>query len=130
METRELTDDHASLPSGGSLRKERVGSGTVAFSVAFLLYGAVVGALTTQSWRANNGETSPLLLLVNWPGVQLGDEAYVRGIELIGDPSSDRAHSTIPRVLRVPDVYVGSSLLSWGLVGVLVGWARSIARRR
>ena len=104
--------------------------GIVAFLLAFLLYGAVVGALTMHSWLDRNGETSPVLLLVNAPGVFLGDEAYVRSIDLIGDPRSDRAHTTIPRVLRVPYMYVASSMLSWGLVGLLVGWATSIARRR
>jgi hypothetical protein len=118
------------VPSRRSAHQEAVGLGTVAVFVAFLLYGAVVGALTMQSWTDRNGETAPPLLIVNALGVYLGDEVYVRSIDLIGDPSSDRAHFSIPWVLRLPYVYVASSALSWGLVGLLVGWVTSIARRR
>jgi len=103
---------------------------SVVVCVAFLLYGVVLGALTMDSWTERNGETSPLLLLLNAPGVVLGDEAYVRSIDLIGDPHSACAHCTIPRVLRVPYVYVASSVLTWGVVGMLLGWATSRARQR
>lgn len=98
--------------------------------VAFLLFGVVMGVLTMQSWTDRNGETSPLLLIFNAPGVFLGDEAYARSIDLIGDPSSDRAHLTIPWLLRKPYVYVVASILWWGVVGLLIGWLTSSAQRR
>lgn len=102
----------------------------LAVSVAFLLFGVVMGTLTMESWSDRNGETSPLLVLLNAPGVFLGDEAYVRSIDLVGDSRSERAHATIPQALRVPNVYVAFSVLAWGAIGLLVGWATRGARHR
>ena len=104
---------------------------TVAVGTAFLLAGVVMGALTAQSWTDRNGETSPVLLMLNAPGVALGDAAYVRGIALLGDPGSAQAHTTVPPVLRVPTVYVTSSAVAWGSVGVVAGWVtRRVGRHR
>ena len=41
-------------------------------------------------------------------------------IRWLGDPSSPHAHYTIPAPLRIPWVYVPSSLLAWSAVGGVV----------
>ena len=59
-------------------------------------------------------------VLLNLPGVLLGDLAYTWSISLFGEPSSAQAHYTIPWLFRVPQVYVLVTVLVYGLVGAIV----------
>ncbi len=79
--------------------------------VGCLCSGLVAGFLAVLIWPADS------VVLVNLPGVLLGDLIYNSSIRLIGDPSSPQAHFTIPWFLRVPQVYLLASILLWGLVG-------------
>jgi hypothetical protein len=82
--------------------------------VGFLVAGAVAGLVAMVVWPAE------VAVLLNLPGVLLGDVVYRGAIGLFGDPSSPQAHFTIPWLLRVPQVYVPVSVLVWGLVGCVV----------
>ena len=79
----------------------------------FLIYGAIVGALSV--WWAG---ISDMVFFPNIPGVLLGDAAYGSAILYLGDPSSPQAHYTIPWILRINQVYVPISIAFWGLVGL------------
>ena len=83
--------------------------------------GVVAGCLAVLVWPADS------VMLVNLPGVLMGDFVYDTSIRLIGDPSSSQAHFTIPWLLRVPQVYLPVSIVLWGLVGAAV---QLIANRR
>jgi hypothetical protein len=80
----------------------------------FLLYGICVGFLSLWWWNFSDN-----LFLLNIPGMLLGDILYDISIYLIGDPFSPQAHSTIPWVFRIPQVYVFVSILFWGIIGVI-----------
>ena len=81
----------------------------------FLIYGAVVGALS--AWWAGIYD---VIFFPNTPGVLLGDAIYGLAILYLGDPSSIHAHYTIPWILRINQVYVPVSIVFWGLVGLAV----------
>jgi hypothetical protein len=121
--------DNNAFGHEGFTRLMRLRSVASVFLV-FLLFGGIMGLLAVYSWTTRSGETLPLLILFNAPGILLGDELYVRSIDLLGEPSSEHAHFTIPWVLRVPQVYVISSMLSWGLVGLLAGLLTSLTGHR
>jgi phage shock protein PspC (stress-responsive transcriptional regulator) len=82
--------------------------------VGFLVAGVVAGVASTWAWPAD------VAVLLNLPGVLLGDLVYSGSIMLFGDPSSPQAHFTIPWLLRVPQVYVLVSVLVYGLAGFIV----------
>jgi hypothetical protein len=82
--------------------------------VGFLVAGLVAGLVAMLAWPAD------VAVLLNLPGVLLGDMVYSGSIRLFGDPSSPQAHYTIPWLLRVPQVYVLVSALVYGLVGAIV----------
>ncbi len=84
------------------------------FLVGCLCAGLVAGCLAVLIWPADS------VILVNLPGVLLGDLVYHTSIHLVGDPSSSQAHYTIPWLLRVPQVYLLVSVVLWGLVGGIV----------
>ncbi|MFC1802851.1 hypothetical protein ACFL0D_02670 [Thermoproteota archaeon] len=78
-------------------------------------YGLVVGFLSSWWWQISD---NPFLL--NIPGVILGDTVYELSIQLFGVPFSPQANSTIPWVLRVPQVYIPVSVIVWFLCGLLI----------
>jgi len=80
----------------------------------FIISGTVVGFIAV--WFRQSTDT---IFLLNVPGTILGDAIYSLSIRFIGDPSSSQAHSTIPWLLRVPQVYVPASILFWGMLGTL-----------
>lgn len=82
--------------------------------LGFLVAGLVAGLVAMLAWPAD------VAVLLNLPGVLLGDMVYSGSIRLFGDPSSSQAHYTIPWLLRVPQVYVLVSVLVYGLVGAIV----------
>ncbi len=79
-----------------------------------LCAGLVAGVLAIRLWPNDS------VILVNLPGVVLGDLAYDVSIRLLGDPSSPQAHYTIPWLLRVPQVYGLVSVVLWGVAGGVV----------
>lgn len=89
--------------------------------VGCLCAGLVAGCLAVLVWPADS------VVLVNLPGVLLGDVVYDAAIRLIGEPSSSQAHFTIPWLLRVPQVYLPVSVVLWGLAG---GVAQLVANGR
>ena len=50
----------------------------------------------------------------------LGDQIYNLSIRYFGDTISPQAHYTIPWILRIPQVYVITSIVVYGLIGLLV----------
>ena len=82
--------------------------------VGCLVAGLVAGLVAMLAWPAD------VAVLLNLPGVLLGDMVYSGSIRLFGDPSSSQAHYTIPWLLRVPQVYVLVSILAYGLIGAIV----------
>jgi len=82
--------------------------------VGFLVAGLVAGLVAVLAWPAD------VAVLLNPPGVLLGDLVYTGSISLFGDPSSPQAHFTVPWLLRVPQVYVFVSVLTYGLIGAIV----------
>ena len=82
--------------------------------VGCLVAGLVAGVVAMLAWPAD------VAVLLNLPGVLLGDMVYSGSIRLFGDPSSSQAHYTIPWLLRVPQVYVLVSVLVYGLIGAIV----------
>ncbi len=85
-----------------------------AIITTFIISGTVVGFISI--WFRQNTDT---VFLLNVPGTWLGDAIYSLSIRFIGDSYSSQAHSTIPWLLRVPQVYVPASILFWGIVGTL-----------
>ena len=88
-------------------------SGKSKILAGFLIYGIAVGLLSSWWW-----DISDNLFLLNIPGELLGYQVYGVAISLLGDPSSPQAHYSIPWILRVPQVFVPASTLSWGLIGL------------
>jgi len=82
--------------------------------VVFIIYGTAVGLIAV--WFRQHTDT---LFLPNIPGTLLGEAVYNLSIRFIGDPYSSQAHYTIPWLFRIPQVYVPTSVLFWGLLGTL-----------
>jgi len=80
----------------------------------FVIAGVIGGLVAVWAWPAD------LAVLLDLPGVLLGDLVYSWSIAYLGDPASSQAHFTIPWLLRVPQVYVPVSTLFWGFVGLVV----------
>jgi len=84
--------------------------------VIFSAYGLLIGLISAWWWLLGACSIPPS----NLPGVLLGDWLYDASIRWLGDLSSPHAHYTIPAPLRIPWVYVPSSLLAWSAVGGVV----------
>ncbi len=82
--------------------------------LSFLVFGTATGFLVALEWPQDS------IYLYNFPAQFLGYEVYQRSIQLIGDPTADNAHATIPWFLRIPEVFVPVAILFWGLLGALV----------
>lgn len=100
------------------MRKKRI-------FIGFLIYGIVVGLLSTWWWQISDS-----LFLPNLPGQLLGDEVYVHAINSLGNPQSAQAHYTIPWGLRIPQVYVPVSIIFWGLVGLIIQIVHNRLKRK
>jgi hypothetical protein len=82
--------------------------------IGFIIYGIAVGFIAV--WFRQNTD---MVFLLNIPGTLLGDAVYGLSIRFFGDPHSSQAHYTIPWLFRIPQVYVPTSILFWGLLGIL-----------
>ena len=98
------------------LRKMGV-SGKRAIILSFLVFGAVTGILTAWVWPIDSS------LYFNVLASLLGDQVYNLSIQFLGDASSSQAHYTIPWILRIPQVYVLTSIVVCGLVSLPLQWA-------
>jgi hypothetical protein len=90
--------------------------GTRAILSGFLAYGFATGILAVALWPMDTSVYPNVLAA--WGG----DWIYVKAIEFIGDPHSDQAHSTIPWLLRVPQVYALASTALCGGLGIAAQW--------
>jgi len=97
------------------LRKMGV-SGKRAILFGFLVFGAATGLLTAWVWPLDSS------LYPNILASLLGEQVYSLSIQLLGDPSSSQAHYTIPWLLRIPQVYVLTSIVVCGLVSLPLQW--------
>ena len=91
----------------------------------FVIYGIVVSFLSVLWWNYSNN-----LLILNIPGMLIGDEAYSLSIGLLGDPSSNQAHFTIPWILRIPQIYVPVSIIFWGTFGLITRLCQRLIKHR
>ena len=85
-----------------------------AILLGFLVFGIAVGFLTAWAWPADSS------FYFNVFGALLGDQIYNMSIQYFGDIVSPQAHYTIPWILRIPQVYVITSIVLYGLVGLLL----------
>ena len=92
------------------------------FLAAGAVFGALSGLLVVWIWPLDSAR------LVNFYAILLGDAVYNAAISWIGEPAPNQAHSTIPWLLRVPQVYLVASLTLSVLIGGLVQWP--VNRRR
>ncbi|MDP2744760.1 MAG: hypothetical protein Q8P00_06825 [Dehalococcoidia bacterium] len=106
-----------------TLRRLGVSLG-IAVVLAFLALGIVAGLVSYSTWP------NDISVIFNIPGALTGDKLYRWSILLLGDPSSSQAHFTIPWILRIPQVYVLSSVIAWLLLGLIVRLAYHAFRRR
>jgi hypothetical protein len=92
--------------------------------LGFLVYGIVVGLLSTWWWSISDN-----FFLLNFPGELLGYQVYDTSINIFGNPKSPQAHYTIPWFLRTPQVFIPVSTLFWGLIGVCMQMAYIMLKR-
>jgi hypothetical protein len=96
-----------------------------AFSLAFMIFAVCLGIWTAKISHQDSS------VIFNFPGVLFGEAIYRWSIQLLGDPHSFQAHYTIPWLLRVPQVFVLTSILLWGLLGLVVqliyNWCKNTA---
>jgi len=85
-----------------------------AILLGFLTFGIAIGFLTAWAWPADSS------FYFNAFGALLGDQVYNLSIRCFGDIISPQAHYTIPWILRVPQVYVITSIVVYGLVGLVL----------
>jgi hypothetical protein len=81
--------------------------------VGFLVFGTAIGFFTAWLWPADSS------FYFNVFGALLGDQVYDLSIQHFRDIISPQAHYTIPWVLRIPQVYVITSIVLYGSVGLL-----------
>ena len=97
------------------LRKTGVPGGR-AIILGFLIFGAVAGVLMAWAWPLD------LSTYFNLFATFLGDQVYNLSIQYLGDMHSPQAHYTIPWILRIPQVYVLTSIVVCGLVSLPLQW--------
>ncbi|MCE2505115.1 MAG: hypothetical protein J4F36_01295 [Nitrosopumilaceae archaeon] len=86
------------------------GIGKIFFII--LAYGIFAGLFLGITWPDEG-----IQILLNVPGMLLGDQMHLTSVDMIGDPTSSDAFHTVPLILRQPYVYLLSSILFWGLLG-------------
>ncbi len=85
-----------------------------AILVGFLVFGTAMGFFTAWLWPADSSSYFNV-----FPAL-LGDQVYNLSIRYFGDTISPQAHYTIPWILRIPQVYVISSIVLYGSAGLLL----------
>jgi hypothetical protein len=73
-----------------------------------------MGAISWWWWQFSDN-----IFLLNIPGVVLGDFMYRFFIQVLGDPFSPQAHFSIPRYLRIPQIYAPASVIFWSVFGLI-----------
>ena len=106
-----------------TLRRLRVPESRAVFA-GFLIYGLVTGTLAVVLWPTDTSVYPNVLAA--WGG----DWIYTHAIEFIGDPHSDQAHTTIPWLLQVPQVYALTSVTLCGGLGIAAQWLYDRLHRR
>jgi len=96
-----------------AFRKMQVSS-KKAILLGFPVFGIAVGFLTAWAWPADSS------FYFNVLGALLGDQIHNMSIQYFGDIISPQAHYTIPWILRIPQVHVVTSIVLYGLVGLLL----------
>jgi hypothetical protein len=81
---------------------------------SFLAFGTALGFFTAWLWPADSS------VYFNVFGALLGDQVYDLSIQHFGDIISPQAHYTIPWVLRIPQVYIITSIVVYALLGLLL----------
>jgi len=84
--------------------------------LGFLIFGAVAGILAAWIWPFDSS------IYFNVFATYLGDQVYNLSIQYLGDVHSPQAHYTIPWLLRIPQVYVLTSIVLCGLVSLPFQW--------
>lgn len=109
------------------IRRLGVPAGRAVF-FSLLAFGLAAGILAARLWPLDS------CILPNVFGVWLGDWVYARAIEWIGDPHSAIAHETIPWLVRIPQVYVITSIALCALLGLvlqrMIGTDNALASKR
>jgi hypothetical protein len=95
------------------LRWRRIAGGN-AIVLGFTTFGVLSGLLAAWAWPLDSA------VYANLYAVLLGDQVYTWAISWLGDPNSAQAHSTIPWLLRVPQVYVLVALVASAAAGLCV----------
>ena len=104
---------------------QRLGApGSRAILFGFLVYGLAAGILGLALWPMDTSVYPNVLAA--WAG----DWIYVNAIQFIGDPHSDQAHTTIPWLLQVPQVYALTSVTLCGGLGIAAQWLYDRLHRR
>ena len=85
-----------------------------AILVGFLVFGTAIGFFAVWLWPADSS------FYFNVLPALLGDQVYNLSIRYFGDIISPQAHYTIPWILRVPQVYVITSIVVYGLIGLVL----------
>lgn len=83
--------------------------------IIVVCYGIFATSLSIWQWP-NEG----LGFILNLPGNLLGEIIYKNSIGYIGDPISPQAHYTIPWILRIPQVFILTSMVFWTGMGILM----------
>jgi hypothetical protein len=84
--------------------------------LSFLVFGVATGILTGWVWPIDSG------VYFNFFAAFLGEQVYDLSIRYLGDMHSPQAHYTIPWILRIPQVYVLTSIVLSGLVSLPFQW--------
>lgn len=101
-----------------ALRRLGVLSGKVAV-LGCLIFGGGMGFWVVRAWPLDS------IMLMDLPAVLAGDAIYRWTIQIWGNPASSQAHFTIPWIYRIPQVYFMTSIVIWGILGLLAQLAHN-----
>ncbi|MDD5082927.1 MAG: hypothetical protein PHU08_06085, partial [Dehalococcoidales bacterium] len=101
-----------------ALRRLGVPSGRV-IVLGCLIFGGGMGLWVVRAWPMDS------IMLINLPAVLAGDAIYRWTIQIWGNPASSQAHYTIPWISRIPQVYFLTSMVIWGILGLLAQLAHN-----
>jgi hypothetical protein len=88
--------------------------------IGFLFFGIIIGLLTAWWSHISDG-----VFWLNFPGILYGDAVYEYSVKFFGPSSSAQLHYTTPWLFGVPQVYVLSSAVFWGVCGLLIQLAQN-----
>ena len=88
----------------------------------FALYGLFLGIVSVYAYKA-------MMFQFNMPGILLGDSVYEYSIHHFGTPNSFYSHYSIPWLLREPQLFLFTSILTWGFLGAIIQLAYNLIRK-